>query len=559
MDAAELLSRVSPAVVTIFGFNQAGVQLSQGSGFIVASDGLVLTAWHVVARAAKARLRLSSGASCDAKGLTAWDIDADFAVLKVEGTGLPTVPLGDSDVVRQGESILVLGAPLGLEKTASQGIVSAVRDWPRQGKVLQVTAPISPGSSGGPLLDAQGCAVGVISFLMSKGQNLSFAIPINVIKPRLASSEPLTPLAVATATQRNAGSPYCPTAPGVTEPEPGRHTREDYWTTLGPAAFADYIGNTAAREEAEDIVAAARRGGTAMRHILMEGPPGMGKTTLARVMAHELGSRCWVYSGATSHDITDFAEALLEMQAGDVVFIDEIHALPRRVAQAWYSAMEDLYLEAPGKAFMYRGEEWVLKSGWMSPFTLIGATTSPGAMPKPFLDRFLVRLQLQAYTAEELAEILGRAAARMGRELPVDCARAIAGRSKDTPQTGVGLLERVFTASVARGLPVDIALVHDALAARGIDAHGMDGSDRRYLAALGESCVPLGLTTLCGRLGLDSRTVEWAVEPWFLRHGFVDKTSRGRCLTKAGKDLYVSVFCERDRAEGGTPSCHTTS
>lgn len=194
MNAAAVLSDVSAAIVTVRGVDEAGMLLSQGSGFIMTPDGLVVTAWHVVAGAARAQVRLSIGAWFEAEGLVAWDADADFAVLKVDGKGLAVVPLGDSDAVDQGEAVLVVGTPLGLEQTASEGIVSAVREWSQRGRILQITAPISPGSSGGPLLNAKGEALGIVSFLMWGGQNLNFAVPVNQIKPAVRPPITVSPM-----------------------------------------------------------------------------------------------------------------------------------------------------------------------------------------------------------------------------------------------------------------------------------------------------------------------------------------------------------------------------
>jgi S1-C subfamily serine protease len=185
LDEATILARARPAVVTVICTNAKGEEYSFGSGCIVSADGVVLTAWHVVAKAAKARVELATGAAHAVQGLIGGDASQDFALLKIEGKALPVVRLGDSDKVRQGDRILTLGAPLGLEQTASEGIVSAVRERRDGTKLLQITAPISPGSSGGPLLNAQGEVVGITSFLLTEGQSLNFAVAINAVKPSL--------------------------------------------------------------------------------------------------------------------------------------------------------------------------------------------------------------------------------------------------------------------------------------------------------------------------------------------------------------------------------------
>ncbi len=310
---------------------------------------------------------------------------------------------------------------------------------------------------------------------------------------------------------------------------------------LRPATFADFIGNEAVRLQAEDLVSVAKAEGQPIKHVLLDGAPGMGKTTLARVMAAEYGSRCWSFSGATADDVTDFCECLLELEAGDVVFIDEIHAMPRRVGEAWYSLMEDRWFDAPRRSFLYHGEEYIPKSGWVPPFTLIGATTSPGLMPKPLLDRFEMTLTVQAYTVTELAEILRRAADRMGEPIPAEVAHEIARRSKDTPRTALKLLGWSLVRAKARGqLLLDLAATQEALERRQIDEHGMDPTDRAYLRILAEARRPQGLITLCGRLSLDARTVEWVVEPFFLRRGLSDKSPRGRVITPNGREIYFA-------------------
>ncbi|HUT73633.1 MAG TPA: trypsin-like peptidase domain-containing protein [Armatimonadota bacterium] len=197
MHTRDALSQVSPAVVTVVCFNEKGEQTTQGSGVIVAPDGMVVTACHVIAGAAAARVTLPIGAYFEVEGLLARDTEADFAVLKVEGKDLPTAPLGDSDQVRQGDGVLTLGAPLGLEQTASEGMVSAVREAPEGGRRLQITAPISPGSSGGPVMNLRGEVIGVATFHMTEGQNLNFAVPINDVKPRLKDIGRVAPLTKA--------------------------------------------------------------------------------------------------------------------------------------------------------------------------------------------------------------------------------------------------------------------------------------------------------------------------------------------------------------------------
>jgi S1-C subfamily serine protease/cytochrome c-type biogenesis protein CcmH/NrfG len=199
LEVADVLAKARPAVVTVIATKEAGG--SQGSGVIVAADGVVLTAWHVVAGAKSVVVRLSTGEEIPVQGLQGGGEESDFALLKVARTGLPVVPMGDSDKVRQGDRVLTLGAPLGMEASASEGIVSAVRDLPGGKRLIQTTAPISPGSSGGPVLNMRGEVIGIASFLLVEGQNLNFAVPINEAKLSIKASAraaSLAGLAVAT-------------------------------------------------------------------------------------------------------------------------------------------------------------------------------------------------------------------------------------------------------------------------------------------------------------------------------------------------------------------------
>jgi tetratricopeptide (TPR) repeat protein len=195
-DAADVLAAARPAVVTIVARDKHGVARGQGSGFIVRSDGVIVTAWHVVKGAAFARVRLPGGASYGVAGVIAKDVDKDFAVLKVSANNLPFVELGDSDAVRQGDRVLTLGSPLGLDQSASEGIVSAVR---KGGGLtfLQITAPVSAGNSGGPVLNAAGQVVGIVEFRIKEGQALNFAVGINCVKEAVSATNQPVPLNAA--------------------------------------------------------------------------------------------------------------------------------------------------------------------------------------------------------------------------------------------------------------------------------------------------------------------------------------------------------------------------
>lgn len=305
---------------------------------------------------------------------------------------------------------------------------------------------------------------------------------------------------------------------------------------LRPRCFAEFVGNELARAQVEAAVTTSRRDGEPLPHMLFVGAPGMGKTSLAHVAALEYGARCWIYSGTAVEDLTDFALALLNLRENDVIFVDEIHAMPHRLAEAWYSAMEDFYIDAPRKKFMHQGQEIILRSGTIPRFALIAATTNAGGMTKPLLDRFSLRIRLKPYTAEQLAQIVTQAAPRLARMVTPEAAAAIAQRAKNTPRLALELLKaaRLWSAPDA---PIDTEAILTTCHYREIDERGLDALDREYLAALAGSRIPLGLTTLSGRLDESPRTIEIIVEPFLLRQGWIMKSPRGRVLTPAGREI----------------------
>lgn len=188
-ETADILERARPSVVTILTTDKKGKKSGLGSGFIVREDGIIVTAWHVVANAAKIRVVMPNGITAPVSQILSADKAKDFACLKIKREGLSSLPLGNSDAVRQGDKILTLGSPLGLEQTASEGIVSAIRKLPTFGTLLQITAPISAGNSGGPVLNGRGEVVGIAIFKLKEGQSLNFAVAINHIKAKLPAME----------------------------------------------------------------------------------------------------------------------------------------------------------------------------------------------------------------------------------------------------------------------------------------------------------------------------------------------------------------------------------
>jgi Holliday junction DNA helicase RuvB len=281
------------------------------------------------------------------------------------------------------------------------------------------------------------------------------------------------------------------------------------------------------------FIQAAKGRAEAMDHILFHGPPGLGKTTLAHLVAHELGVRIAMTSGPVLMKPGDLAAILTNLGPLDILFIDEIHRLPVSVEEMLYSAMEDRRID------IMIGEGPHAKSIQLplAPFTLVGATTRSGLLSAPLRDRFGILLGLSFYHPKELEKILERAAQKMQIAMTQDAQAYIADRCRGTPRIALRLLRRIRDfADVQRINPIHRELVASALSALNINAHGLDGLDQRYLSALAHHFQggPVGIETMAAILCETRDTVEDVVEPYLLRQGFVQRTARGRVLTDAG-------------------------
>ena len=305
--------------------------------------------------------------------------------------------------------------------------------------------------------------------------------------------------------------------------------------SLRPQHLGEFVGQRASRENLSVFIQAARGRGEALDHVLLHGPPGLGKTTLAQIVARELGVGFRATSGPVIQRAGDLAAILTNLQPRDVLFIDEIHRLQPAIEEVLYPAMEDFQLD------LIIGEGPAARSVRidLSPFTLVAATTRAGLLATPLRDRFGIPLRLVFYTPEELRLIVSRGAEKLRFALTEEGAEEIARRSRGTPRIAGRLLRRVRDfATVGRSgaAPVDRPLADAALSRLEVDSLGLDAMDRRYLRRIAEHHHggPVGVETLAAALAEARDTLEDVVEPFLIQEGLVLRTSRGRMLGERG-------------------------
>ncbi len=311
----------------------------------------------------------------------------------------------------------------------------------------------------------------------------------------------------------------------------GFNTDKEFEQTLRPLSFSDFSGQPKITDNLKVFVQAAKMRGEALDHVLLHGPPGLGKTTLSNIIANELGVGFKVTSGPVLDKPGDLAGLLTNLEANDVLFIDEIHRLNPVVEEYLYSAMEDYRIDI----MIDKGPSARSVQITLNPFTLIGATTRSGLLTSPLRARFGINSHLEYYDVDTLKRIIKRSAKILGVPIYEDAAYEISGRSRGTPRIANALLRRVRDFAQVKGDgSIDIDIARFSLEALNIDAHGLDQMDNKILTTLIDKFKggPVGVSTIATALSEDAGTIEEVYEPFLIKEGFLKRTPRGREATE---------------------------
>lgn len=316
--------------------------------------------------------------------------------------------------------------------------------------------------------------------------------------------------------------------------------------TLRPQTFDDYLGQEKAKHELDVYIRAAKQRKQTLDHVLLYGPPGLGKTTLAMIIANEMGVNIHTTTGPSIEKSGDLVAVLDELSPGDILFIDEIHRMPKAVEEVLYSAMEDFYIDI----IVGQGTESRSLHHELVPYTLIGATTTSGKLSAPLRDRFGIIEHMEYYSEAELAKIVYRSAKVLDIKIDEDGAHELARRSRGTPRIANRLLKRVRDfAQVSNQDKIDYDIAKSALHQLQVDDAGLDNLDRRILSMMIElyNGGPLGIKVISANIGEDQETIESVYEPYLMQMGFLKRTARGRIVTRKGYEHLGYPYPEEER------------
>lgn len=316
-----------------------------------------------------------------------------------------------------------------------------------------------------------------------------------------------------------------------------------------PQTLADFVGQPQAIGVLKILLASAKKRGGQLPHVLMSGPPGLGKTSLARIVAHEMGGRLIEAIGGTIKTSGDVAKLLGSLRQSDLVFIDEIYSVPRQLEELFYSVMEDGVLTVEDKSYdrMFKDLGLGATNASSKPvkvlpaFTLVGATTMLGSVSAPLRGRFSSVITLRPYSVHDMACIVSSTAGKMKLAMSNEVANEVARRSKGTARIAVSHVAWLRDYSIANECRLTNAAVQDAFSLRGIDACGMTSTDRAYLEKLLSAGDAVGVETLAATLGESTETLEQTIEPFLLAGGFIEKSPRGRLATAKAKSIMEAV------------------